>query len=50
LSEGEAKKVLEHLSGERFADKSVAEAYHTLLDEGTYICSRRTMYRVLKRP
>jgi len=49
LSETEEKKVLEHLSGERFADKSVAEAYHTLLDEGTYLCSRRTMYRVLKR-
>jgi len=49
LSEDEEKKVLEHLAGERFADKSVAEAYHTLLDEGTYICSPRTMYRVLKR-
>ena len=49
LSEGEEKKVLEHLAGERFVDKSVAEAYHTLLDEGTYICSQRTMYRVLKR-
>jgi len=49
LSDGEEKKVLEHLAGERFADKSVAEAYHTLLDDGTYICSQRTMYRVLKR-
>jgi putative transposase len=49
LSEDEEKKVLAHLAGERFADKSVAEAYHTLLDEGTYLCSRRTMSRVLKR-
>ena len=49
LSEDEEKKVLEHLAGERLADKSVAEAYHTLLDEGTYLCSQRTMYRVLKR-
>jgi putative transposase len=28
-------------------DISPAEAYFTLLDEGTYLCSSRTMYRVL---
>ena len=28
-------------------DCSVAEVYATLLDEGTYLCSIRTMYRIL---
>jgi hypothetical protein len=28
-------------------DCSVAEVYATLLDEGTYLCSMRTMYRLL---
>ncbi len=28
-------------------DCSVAEVYATLLDEGTYLCSMRTMYRIL---
>ena len=31
----------------RFADKAPAEVYATLLDEGRYLCSERTMYRVL---
>lgn len=31
----------------RFADKAPKEAYATLLDEGTYLCSARTMYRLL---
>jgi putative transposase len=47
LSPDERKAVLEALHSERFVDKSPAEAYATLLDEGTYICSERTMYRVL---
>lgn len=40
--------VLEHLCSERFADCSASEVYATLLDEGIYLCSLRTMYRVLK--
>ena len=32
---------------ERFVDVSPAQMYATLLDEGTYLCSTRTMYRIL---
>jgi len=49
LSDEEERKVLELLTSERFMDKSVAEAYYTVLDEGMYICSQRTMYRILTR-
>ena len=31
----------------RFADRAPAEVYATLLDEGVYLCSERTMYRIL---
>lgn len=47
LSAAETARVLDVLNSERFADKSPAEVYATLLDEGTYLCSLRTMYRVL---
>ena len=33
----------------RFADQAPAEIYATLLDEGVYHCSIRTMYRVLSQ-
>jgi putative transposase len=36
------------LHEERFVDKAPAEIYATLLDEGRYLCSIRTMYRILK--
>ena len=32
---------------DRFADKAPAQVWATLLDEGTYLCSMRTMYRLL---
>ena len=32
---------------ERFVDVSPEETWATLLDEGTYLCSTRTMYRIL---
>ena len=35
------------LSSERFVDRSPAEVFATLLDEEKYLCSERTMYRVL---
>ncbi len=35
------------LHDNRFADLPPAEVYATLLDEGKYVCSIRTMYRVL---
>lgn len=48
LFESERKEVLELLHGERFVDKSPAHVYATLLDEGRFICSERTMYRLLE--
>jgi putative transposase len=39
--------VLGHVHSERFQDRSPAEVYSTLLDEGVYCCSIRTLYRLL---
>jgi putative transposase len=47
LSEVEREAVHQTLNSERFADQAPREVYATLLDEGTYLCSPRTMYRVL---
>lgn len=49
LNNEEEDRVLAELTSERFADESVPEVYATLLDEGTYLCSPRTMYRILER-
>ena len=35
------------LRGPRFVDLAPAEIYACLLDEGVYLCSIRTMYRIL---
>jgi putative transposase len=43
----ERAKVLEVLHEPRFADLPPAEIYAGLLDEGRYLCSERTMYRIL---
>lgn len=43
----ERQKVLDVLHSDRFVDKAPPEIYATLLDEGTYLCSIRTMYRIL---
>jgi putative transposase len=40
--------VLEILNSERFADQAPAAVYSTLLDEGLYVCSVPTMYRILR--
>jgi putative transposase len=48
LSGRERIEVLDVLHSERFVDKSPAEAWATLLDEETYLCSVRTMYRILE--
>ena len=48
LSPAERETVLAHLHGERFQDRSPAAVYATLLDEGEYHCSIRTMYRLLE--
>jgi hypothetical protein len=47
LGPAERQTVLAHLHGERFQDRSPAAVYATLLDEGQYHCSIRTMYRLL---
>jgi len=39
--------VLEQLHTPRFVDLAPGEVYATLLDEGRYLCSERTMYRLL---
>src|SRR5712691_1125255 len=49
LSPVERETVLAHLHGERFQDCSPAAVYATLLDEGHYYCSIRTMHRFLKQ-
>lgn len=49
LSKAETQAVLAVLHCERFLDKSPYQVYATLLDEGTYLCSVRTMYRILER-
>ena len=43
----ERHAVLDHLHSERFRDRAPAEVYATLIDEGVYLCSIRTMHRIL---
>jgi transposase InsO family protein len=47
LSEAEQTLVLQALCSERFADTAPAAVHATLLDEGSYLGSVRTMYRLL---
>lgn len=47
LGDAERAAVLAVLHEPRFADLAPAEVYASLLDEGRYLCSERTMYRVL---
>ena len=47
LSPVERATVLTVLHEERFQDRSPAAVQATLLDEGQYLCSIRTMYRIL---
>lgn len=47
LSSEERHTVLSVLNEERFCDQAPAEVYASLLDEGKYLCSERTMYRIL---
>ena len=47
LRPAERDAVLARLHEERFQDRSPAAVYATLLDEGEYHCSIRTMYRLL---
>ena len=47
LSRAERQEVLDTLHSERFVDMAPAAVYATLLDEAAYLCSTRTMYRIL---
>lgn len=47
LSAAERAQICETLNSERFADCAPRTVYATLLDEGQYLCSWRTMYRIL---
>ena len=47
LVPAERQAVLDVLHSERFVDQSPAEVQATLLEERTYLCSTRTMYRIL---
>ena len=47
LCDSEREQVLDVLACPRFVDRAPAEVVATLLDEGHYLCSERTMYRIL---
>ena len=47
LSPAEQAQVREVLNGERFQDSAPRQVYAALLDEQQYLCSWRTMYRIL---
>jgi len=47
LSAQEKTTVLAQLNSERFADQTPYEVYPELLDDGLYLCSLRSMYRIL---
>jgi putative transposase len=47
LDDATRTRILDELVSPRFVDRSPSEVYYTLLDEGTYLASERTMYRVL---
>jgi putative transposase len=48
LTTAERQGVLAVLHSERFVDLAPKAVYATLLDDGVYVCSWRTMYRVLE--
>lgn len=47
LTDAERCRVLQNLTSDRFVDLAPLQIYAQLLDEGTYLCSVSTMYRVL---
>ncbi|BBX97434.1 hypothetical protein [Mycobacterium lacus] len=48
LDAAERTQILTVLCQPRFADKAVAQVWAELLDEGVYLCSQSTMYRILR--
>jgi putative transposase len=47
LDDAERQAIMDMLHSERFRDQAPNQVFATLLDEGTYLCSIRTMYRIL---
>jgi putative transposase len=47
FSQVEKITVRRELNSERFQDRAPREVYATLMDEGRYLCSWRSMYRIL---
>jgi len=47
LQPTEKAEVRQVLNSDRFQDQTPREVYATLMDEGKYLCSWRTMYRIL---
>lgn len=47
LSPAERERLVEVLHSDRFVDAAPAQVWATLLDEGVYLASQRTMYRLL---
>ncbi|HVE45888.1 MAG TPA: IS3 family transposase [Acidimicrobiales bacterium] len=48
LSDAETEAIMAVLNSERFCDRAPAQVWATLLDEGTYLGSVSTMYRILR--
>jgi putative transposase len=48
LSAAEADHIVDVLDSERFCDAAPAQVWATLLDEGTYLASVSTLYRLLR--
>lgn len=48
LTDEEMGQILDVLRSERFVDLSPAQVFHILLDEGTYLASVSTYYRLLR--
>jgi len=47
LTTAERESVVAELTSDRFSDVAIPEVHATLLDEGRYLCSKSTMYRLL---
>lgn len=49
LTQQERQRVMSHLHSERFVDQAPRAVYATLLEEGVYLASVRTFYRLLEQ-
>ncbi len=48
LTAQEVREVFDVLTSDRFLDKAPEQVWAILLDEGTYLCSTASMYRILR--